>query len=562
MKYYGRDGRMKPEKKKKRKFEVIRNTGTQGIYSDFTPMKVAKKVTSELVGKKKQIIFHLREKGKSGKTYGPYIGNIKDGKVVVRIHKMSGGEMGCVFNRITPNNFKVDKKDIDNPPNIAITNFCVTKATIILFVIDSFLEKDGNKYYTYVIYREWNNVLVKRLDKVNDELIATPIKIEDIALSNIFQRRRILDEIKKAIETKRIELKKENFAEKIYKEINTYLSTQPQQSFSQIPINKTPQIVINRQLKKTINQFKMNNSSLRSVLLQPQQKMNETNNLTKSYICPITNPIIEVKRNDSANEIFFGFDPNLLFQSTFYYKYSYRGDGNFYQLLRDQNGTLIESKIEISQIPLYDLLCLYEFAKKNSSLRDLNKNILEYIEKNPNVTISLSNHPFMTLSNSNFNKKRNTNIGKTKRKTEISKNKTYYFFGKLGKKFKYVCFREGEGNNENVYYYEQNNLKVRKQLSELKDRDALEELKSFIILRQIKEPDFGGEFVCKIAGEIISKLKAEEITRIQTGIQPGIQTQIPNLQYNLTAHPQIQNPLQKIITTSALPTSPKSIKDF
>ena len=83
MKEYGRDGRLKPEKKKKRKFEVIVNTATHGIYSDFTPMKVAKKVTSELVGKKKQIIFHLREKGKSGKTYG-YIGNIRDGKVVVR----------------------------------------------------------------------------------------------------------------------------------------------------------------------------------------------------------------------------------------------------------------------------------------------------------------------------------------------------------------------------------------------------------------------------------------------------------------------------------------------
>ena len=58
MKDYGRNGRLKPEKKKKRKFEVIMKTATHGIYSDFTPMKVAKKVTSELVGKKKQIIFH------------------------------------------------------------------------------------------------------------------------------------------------------------------------------------------------------------------------------------------------------------------------------------------------------------------------------------------------------------------------------------------------------------------------------------------------------------------------------------------------------------------------
>ena len=52
MKDYGRDG-------KKRKFEAIMNTSTKGIYSDFIPLKVAKKVTSEHVGKKKQIIFHL-----------------------------------------------------------------------------------------------------------------------------------------------------------------------------------------------------------------------------------------------------------------------------------------------------------------------------------------------------------------------------------------------------------------------------------------------------------------------------------------------------------------------
>lgn len=137
MKDYGhndRDGRLKPEKKKKRKFEVIIKTATHGIYSDFTPMKVAKKVTSDLVGKKKQIIFRLREMGKSGKTYGAYIGSIRDGKVVVRIHKMSGGEMGCVFNRITPNNFKVDKSVLNNSPEIAITKFCVTKATIIFFL--------------------------------------------------------------------------------------------------------------------------------------------------------------------------------------------------------------------------------------------------------------------------------------------------------------------------------------------------------------------------------------------------------------------------------------------
>ena len=128
MKDYGRDGN---KKMKKRDFEVIMNTATKGIYSDFTPMKVAKKVTSELVGKKKHIIFTLREKGKSGKNYGPYIGSIKDGRVVARIHKMSGGDLiDCIFNKITVNNFKVDAKE---PPEIKITKFCFTKATIIFF---------------------------------------------------------------------------------------------------------------------------------------------------------------------------------------------------------------------------------------------------------------------------------------------------------------------------------------------------------------------------------------------------------------------------------------------
>jgi hypothetical protein len=64
MKDYGRNGRLIPEKNRKLKFEAIVNTVTKGIYSDFTLGKVAKKVTSEHVGKRKHIIFYLREKRK------------------------------------------------------------------------------------------------------------------------------------------------------------------------------------------------------------------------------------------------------------------------------------------------------------------------------------------------------------------------------------------------------------------------------------------------------------------------------------------------------------------
>lgn len=69
---------MKKKEKRLKKFEVIMNTGTHGFFSDFTLRKVAKKVTSKLAEKNKHIIFQLRENRKNGKTYGPYIGRIKD----------------------------------------------------------------------------------------------------------------------------------------------------------------------------------------------------------------------------------------------------------------------------------------------------------------------------------------------------------------------------------------------------------------------------------------------------------------------------------------------------
>ena len=87
------------EKKKKRNFfVVINNKDFDKIYSDYTLKKVAKNVVNDLLGLKKNIIFYLREKGKSGKTYGPYIGNTEDGKIVVKSYKMSGGVIGQVYN--------------------------------------------------------------------------------------------------------------------------------------------------------------------------------------------------------------------------------------------------------------------------------------------------------------------------------------------------------------------------------------------------------------------------------------------------------------------------------
>jgi hypothetical protein len=47
------------------------NTVTKRIYIDYTPMKVAKKVTRLLVGRKKNINFNVREKEKYGKHMTP-----------------------------------------------------------------------------------------------------------------------------------------------------------------------------------------------------------------------------------------------------------------------------------------------------------------------------------------------------------------------------------------------------------------------------------------------------------------------------------------------------------
>jgi hypothetical protein len=204
MKDYGRDDN---KKYKKRYFEVIMNTSTKGIYSDFTPMKVAKKVTSELVGKKKQIIFTLREKGKSGKNYGPYIGSIKDGRVVVRIHKMSGGDLiDCVFNKIKVNNFKAD--DVKDPPEIKITKFCFSMTTIIFF--DSLIHNQKN-YYKYAIYREKDTVFVIELEILDNKLEIKPIGINKIENKEFLQK--IIEEINKK------QIKNPKFAVKIKEKI-------------------------------------------------------------------------------------------------------------------------------------------------------------------------------------------------------------------------------------------------------------------------------------------------------------------------------------------------------
>ena len=648
MKKYGRDGRLKPEKKKKRKFEVIMKTATQGIYSDFTPMKVAKKVTSELVGKKKQIIFHLREKGKSGKLYG-YIGSIRDGKVVVRIHKMSGGigepvftneektrlftkngnnlikterqedkyfvcffgvsdqssnykyfvyfsdttkSAGIRFYKINPDNsFEViDLKTISNGLLISLTQsleskknkskfsekdqiidmiiekiteqipniknlissqkklkelqnpnyinntkgscinvspsiedfkagsnanilsfkrrkFCTFSRTILFFTEDNFIEYNGSKYFRFVIYGEWNSVKLEKLIEENGKLIKKKILIGEIKKNTLELIKRKIEEIRAASKNNK------DIAKDILKIVDSEINVKNKE------VQKEPEITKQQQYSK----------SLLALRPEKQIKPQQTSNSYDINICEIQNPIVETLEKNSI--IFFGFDINLLktqpSSATLYYKYSYN-DGKFYKLDKElYNGILKEIELDIQFIPFYDLLCLYEFAK-DKNLTDLMGKIKDHILEITDKTAPNSKETIARLNNSNFKINKNTNIGKIKGKVEImqGKRKTYYFFGKLDRKYNYVCYREGEGNKEKVYYFDRNNIKEVKDLMDLQDRSALEDLKSFIILRRIKNPEdkeFGKE-VYEKASERIGQLKFQEI---QNKIKPNQNKKLP-----------------------------------
>jgi hypothetical protein len=531
MKDYSRNCRLIPKKKKKQKFEAIVNTVTKGIYSDFTLRKVAKKVTSEHVGKKKHIIFYLREKVNSGKInnvatinsqnkinnvatinsqanlYGPYIGSIQNGKVVVKVYKMSGGDLiDCVFNSIKINNFRCDGK---NPPEIKITKFCVTRATIIFF---DFLEYNQKKYYKYVIYREKDKVFVIELEISDDKkLELRPIEIKDI-------KKDFLQKITGKIKEKQV--KNTKFALKIQNEIQDELDrinnnerkifNSPEIFFSQ-PKNQdenSKSKEINRKLNNIFKNYKP------TITLVPQIKKliqnpktlpinNSEKELLKSYICPIEN-FAEVRQNTYGQ---IQFDPEL-FTDILYYKYIYFGNNTFRELVKNDRG-YFDISIDMTNIPLYGLLCLMEFAKINN-MNDLLKLITDNInfrKKNGLFTVSLSDHTFSKLENSNYNKKRPTNIGKIKKQDFT---KTYYFFGQNSpnNNFKYACYRL----DDKIFYFEIGSNMKERQLEELKDRQALQELKSFIILRRLdtNNPTFGDKIYPKVS-EIICKLKLGQI---------------------------------------------------
>jgi hypothetical protein len=273
-----------------------------------------------------------------------------------------------------------------------------------------------------------------------------------------------------------------------------------------IKINKINQNDNNKQSKI------QNNNNLLNVSIVNKESKKNNFSIAELYICSIEN-FAEIRIN-SYYQIFFGFDSKLFLQlpnsnsSIFFYKYAYFGNNIFRKLVKDEKNGFYDIEIKISDLPLYDLLCLMEFAKLNNinALLFLIINELNSREITQKFRISQSDHLFLKIKNSNYNKKTMVNIGKTK-KSYL--RKTFYFFGKYGySNFKYACY----SLNNNVFYYEINEIEKEKSLDNLEDREALEELKSFIILRSLKmnNSEFGN-IIYQKANEIILKLKLNEI---------------------------------------------------
>ena len=518
MKDYGHNSRLNPEKKKKRKFEVIINTKTHGIYSDFTPMKVAKKVTIDLIGRKKHIIFHLREKGKSGKTYS-YIGNINDGNVVVKIHKMSGGVDDYDWN----NNPQLKNSFLVNctytSTNNSIYQFKVvkigTELNMIIFGKDK-VTIAGSIFLPYVYYLYNGNVKFKKISIQYGNILFTDVSFEDLNIKNS----------KNPKDSSIIYL--------LYKSLI--------EGSSQYSTTRTKE---QTELKdKLIERFS-----------QPNQQKNQTfsANSFNFYICE--NPAEEVKTNNDGS-ILFGYDENLLVKSQdgsskFYYKYSYHNN-KFYVLEKNSNETLEEKEISVENLPIYDTLCLYNSVP---SLSQILQQRIDVAKKN----ISKIGEKFTKLDESNFNKNNNKNFGKIKKRRLT--DKTYIFFGskKPESKLLYVCFRE----DEKVFYYSRTDLNAKRPLTELSDIDALKDLISFILLRQISNnnKEFA-DIILQEAKATIKFWKTQQLSKKMINGQPQIpkpqysltaQPQIQNTQYSLTAQPQIQNTQYSLTAQPQIP---------
>jgi hypothetical protein len=476
-----------PEKKEKRKFEIIMNTVTHGIYTDFTLRNIAKKVTMEFAKGKKNIIFHLREKKKSGKTYGPYIGYIKNGKAIVRIHKISGGTEDYDWNNpqlkqaflenckissggtnqvynetqhkfVDSNTIKHFKKPFDFEFYIKKLNLGTLLTICIFGTITDIINIKGSKFLPYFCYLFKDKLKFKKISNQGNVIDFMDISFKELSIKSITNR-------------------------------------------EQTPQNNS---IITLLYNSLTNKKGMTEDEiiLKNKLIEMMSQQYNAQNNYNFYRCD--NPAEEVKNENG--DIFVGYDENLLIRFPngsfkFYYKYSYHNE-NFY-VLENINGNLQERQITVEELPIYDILCMY-----SASLPLLNEKFKQRIDiEKKNISITQNN--FIKLEGSNFNKENNKTSGKIKKK--LITQRTYIFFGSrifrnntrnAEPSFLYVCFREGQ----KVYYYHRDELDNKRLLSELNNIYALEDLISFILLKQMNNNDFA-KIILKEAQSTIKSLK-------------------------------------------------------
>lgn len=446
-----------------RYFEVMINNKFQGIYSDSSPIKTARKIAKDLLGNKKSIIFYLKEKSKSKKNYGPYIGYMNNEKIVVKKYKMSGGgendynwsdgELQTAF----LNGCKIN----DNPPYI---NFAIKQISYngqnIKLVIFGFnpIYFNSNTYLGFILYIYNNLVKIKEIIPTDNGIIFKSVTRDN--LKEIIKDRLSLDQL--LLDN----FKSENMS---FGNIQKYINDNTKNS---VPISTAISA----------------SQSSNSVAIQKPNTENKWN-YNRNKQVTIKNDII-------------CFGPHLV-NGKYKYKYTYNKNTKFYEI--DENNN--QKEIDIKSIPLYDLLSLYEFAKKNqeSYLIEQIKSIIK-----PNELKNLGK-TFFKLDGSNFNKnKNNSNFGKFKKRTmgfikkvELdSTGTTYIFFNLKNGSFQNVCFQDGE----EAFYYTKENINNKLKLNDLDDIDALKNLVVYILLIRIlhNKPKFA-EVILNVARSNLSR---------------------------------------------------------
>jgi hypothetical protein len=371
----------------------------------------------------------------------------------------------------------------------------------------------------------------------------TQLKINFLTkeLNNIISQQNILlEEIKKGVNPSQNQ-------QKVLQELlikQQQLKTQIKQELDKlqnIPItqNIQKQVKNNQQQNLTKQLQKLNSAEKEIKELQKKQIFNiSKQNLTNQYnLYRCQDPSLEVKIQQDGN-IFFGYNENLFAQAQndsykLYYKYSYR-NGNFYQLIKKQDGTFEEKYIDINLIPIYDILRLNQSIKGLQNRQELQQKLSNRIQI-AKENISNTGEAFFKLEQSNFEKEKSQtknslltenqnkttsseykNFGKVKKRQVTGK--TYIFFGaklsnknsrNMNKFFSYVCFREGN----KVFYYSKSDLKREINLNEFPYIYPLEDLISFILLRRIITGDDAfADVIYKEAEARIKFLKTKKFT--------------------------------------------------